>query len=521
MQENIITDVLVIGGGAAAARAAVEAAASGLRVDLVDKGIFSDSGTSSPSLWGMATTFNQEDSDERFFEDWTRCGGHINDQNLLREIIAKAREAAEGLEAMGVEFFRNPDGSRSLHKRVSHSAARIQMVKVHGPEGRHPLVVLREEAEKRGCRIHEGIMITRLLQKGSHVMGAVGISPKRDFFVFNAKALVLAAGGCNRLYPNVATLVDDPKYRTTGDGLCLAFAAGAPLIDMEFTQFRDSPPRGALYGGRYLNALGKRFMEQYEPQALEMAPRYRMVEALYRELKAGRGPIRWEGQGVGDGEGPSWMDKRTAGQLKEEIGVDFQRILGGTRINERTETPVLGLFAAGESSGGVHGADRGQGNAFLETQVFGLTAGKNAAALALKTKRREIDPSQLNEEEARIARIAGDVDPAEVTKVVQKTMWQRVGVVRDSSGLREALDKFEHLRREKVPRLLGDDVFAALEASNLLLTAEMVARAALAREETRKTQIRNDFPAADDNWLKHVCITNEGGEVAISTAPIS
>jgi len=521
MLETITTDVLVIGGGAAAGRAAVEAAASGLRVDLVDKGTFSDSGSSTQCLGGMATTFNQEDdSPERFSEDWIRCGGYINDQNLVEEIIAQAQEAVEGLEAIGVEFFRNPDGSRSLHKRVSHSTARVQMVKVRAPASGHVIAVLRREAEKRGCHIHDGIMITRLLQQDSQVRGAVGISPKRNFFVFNAQAVVLAAGGANRLYPNVAFPIVDPKYRTTGDGFCLAFGAGAPLIDMEFTQFRESPPRVALFGGRYVNALGKRFMEEYEPQALERVPRYRMVEAVYREITAGRGPIMWEGSGVKEGEAPTWLVQRVPDHGRQEITIDFQRILGGAHINERAETPIPGLFAAGESSGGVHGGDRGQGNAFLETQVFGVNAGRNAAALALNTKRREIHPAQVHEEEARIARIGGDVDPAEVTDIVHKTMWEQVGVVRDRSGLLDAVAKFEQLRKETVPRLSGDDIFTAQEAANLLLTAEMVARAALSREETRKTQIRNDYPAADDTWLKHVCITNRGSEIAISTVPV-
>jgi fumarate reductase (CoM/CoB) subunit A len=516
MKKTFITDVLVIGAGAAAGRAAVEAATSGVKVDLVDKGKFGESGSSPVCLHGLAATFNKEDSPELFFEDWIRSGGYINDQNLVWEAITQSQKAVEGLEAMGTEFLKNPDGSRLLYRGAGHTVARGLTVK-----SSNVVATLRAEVERRGVGIHEGIMVTKLLQKNNQVIGAVGISKDGDFSVFGANAVILAAGGANRLYPNIAPYIVDPKYRTTGDGFCLAFAAGAPLIDMEFTQFRDSPPGGARFGGRYLNVLGERFMEKYDPQALEKAPRSRVVEAIYREIMAGRGPIMWQVEGIKEEEADLSFAKQYVHQRQVEITIDFQRVLGGARINERTETPVIGLFAAGESSGGIHGGDRMQGNGFLETQVFGANAGRNAAALALHIERRDIPLSQVDEEKTRIARISGNVDPVEITQIVQKTMWEQVGVTRDRVRLRDAIAKFEQIRREIVPRLSGDELFPALETSNLVLTAEIVARAALTREETRRTQIRTDYPTADnETWLKHVCINSRGKEIIVSTMPI-
>lgn len=324
MKKTFITDVLVIGAGAAAGRAAVEAATSGVKVDLVDKGKFGESGSSPVCLHGLAATFNKEDSPELFFEDWIRSGGYINDQNLVWEAITQSQKAVEGLEAMGTEFLKNPDGSRLLYRGAGHTVARGLTVK-----SSNVVATLRAEVERRGVGIHEGIMVTKLLQKNNQVIGAVGISKDGDFSVFGAKAVILAAGGANRLYPNIAPYIVDPKYYTNGDGFCLAFAAGAPLIDMEFTQFRDSPPGGARFGGRYLNVLGERFMEKYDPQALEKAPRSRVVEAIYREIMAGRAPIMWEVEGIKEEEADLSFAKQYVHQRQVEITIDFQRVLGG------------------------------------------------------------------------------------------------------------------------------------------------------------------------------------------------
>jgi succinate dehydrogenase/fumarate reductase flavoprotein subunit len=516
MNETIITDVLIIGGGGAATRAAVEAAALGVRVDLVDKGACGESGSSPRCLRGFAGMFDKEDSAERFLEDWLRTSGFISDRNLVWEAITQSRMAADELQNAGVEFVTNPDDSRVLYRGAGHTVARGLTAKTPNTAAQ-----LRKEAERRGVTIHEGIMITKLLENQNRVVGAVGVSSNRDFFVFSSKALILAAGGANRLYPNVATQIGDPKYRTTGDGFCLALGAGAPLIDMEFTQFRDSPPGASRFGGKYFNRLGERFMEKYEPQALEKASRNKVVAAIYRELQAGRGPIMWEVGGISEELAKHPPGSLYVNQQWVEVNIDFQRLMGGVRINEKAETAVGRLFAAGESTGGLHGGDRMQGDAFLETQVFGSNAGRNAAALALTAQREDIDPALPAKEQARVATISGDLDPVEITRTVQKTMWEQVGIVRNGALLSDAVSKFEQIRKELIPRLAGDDLFATLEAANLCMTAEIVAKAALFREESRSTQVRTDYPNTDDdNWLKHVCIAGRDRQIMVSTVPV-
>ncbi len=393
--------------------------------------------------------------------------------------------------------------------------------KYYNPEGPNTVTFLGVEAKKRGVHIHDGIRIIQLLQNDSRITGAIGITDKREFIVFRAKAVVLASGGANFIFPNPAPDTNHPQFHTTGDSYYLAFNVGAPLIDLEFTQFRDSPPGAAKYGGKYLNALGERFMEKYDPQRLEKAPRAKVVESIYREMMAGRGPIKWEVGGIREAEAANITTAgKYATQKEIPIGIDFQRVLGGAQINEKAETSIPGLFAAGEASGGVQGGGRMQGAAFLETQVFGTNAGKNAAALALSSRLKEISQAQLKDNENKIKNIKGSVDPAEFIRNIQKVMWEQVGVVRSADGLNNAIDKFSELK-SKLPQLAGESIFSALDATNLLFTAEIIARSALAREETRGAQVRSDYPQAnDEKWLKHVSILNQGGEISVSTLPV-
>jgi succinate dehydrogenase/fumarate reductase flavoprotein subunit len=518
--ERYATDVLVIGGGSAAIRAAIEAAKAGVKVDLVDKGKVGESGSSPRALVGFAANFGKDDSDELFFQDWIRTSGKICDQNLVWEAVTKSRQTVRELEEMGLKFMRNQDGSLFLSRRAGHSVARGLMTQGNGQQYTNIVKVLRLEAEKRGVNFHEGIMTTRLFKKNGRVIGASGIDRIGDFFVFGARSVVLAAGGANRLYENVADGIQEPQYRTTGDAFSLAFYAGVPLIDMEFTQFRDSPPAGAIYGAKYLNSRGERFMEKYDPSALEKAPRYVVAAAVYREIMEGRGPIVWKVEGDEVAKSRAPLGRAYDSAMSVNIVLQFQRLMGGARIDARARTSVAGLFAAGESAGGVHGGDRMQSTGFLETQFYGATAGRNAAVLAVETPRVDIGAAEIKKEQDRITRVEGDIDPAGFTRTVQQMMWEKVGVVRNKADLQQAIAKFEQLRTETAPRLTGTDIFASLEAVNLLLTADMVARAGLAREETRSAHIRSDYPDTSSQWLKHVAQTCQDEDIRLSTLPV-
>ena len=520
MTETIRTDVLVIGGGAAAARAGLEASSLGARVTLVDKGKLGNSGSSPRCLLGICAPLRLDDRPEAFYEDWARVGCGISDQPLMWECVSGATANILQLTESGVNFAKDRTGKYYLYRGAGHARPRNLTIKYKLP-GTNLMTVFGNKMRRRGARILEGIMITKLLKTAGAVHGAVGLSSRGDVTIFRAKAVVLACGGANRIFPCTPGWIRDETYRTTGDAFALAYDAGASLIDLEFPNFRESPPGATRGGGKYFNAMGERFMERYDPIALEKAPRQLTVSAVYTEMKEGRGPIYWHVDKELLERDPS-MSARFGGRKKVMLGIEFQRLLGGVRINERAETDVPHLYSAGESAGGVHGADRMQGTSFLETQIFGARAGYHAATLALRTGDEDIDLRQVEEETARIRGICGDIRPSHITKEIQKMMWEEVGIVRSADSLLKATAVLSRLRKEQIPRLSGKNIFSAVECLNMLLTAEMIIHAALRREESRGSHRRKDFPGPNDtDWQKHIAIQNVDGKIGMTTIPVS
>ena len=285
-------DVLVIGGGGAAVRAAVEAAQHGAEVMMVNKGSFGRSGTSPLALHGFAATLHRDDSEETLVADILRTGCNINDVNLVRTAARESRQEVALLEKLGVRFLRNADGSYYIYGGGGHSVPHNIIVD-EASNGVSPVVLLGIEAWKKGVRLIDGVMITDLLIDNGRAVGAIGIDREQRIHTFSAGAIVLAAGGANRAYPNVVPRISHPMYGTTGDGYVLALQAGLALVDMEFVNFRDSPPATPIHG-TYVNAKGERFMARYDPIRKEGAPRGKVVEALFREMQAGNGPIHIE-----------------------------------------------------------------------------------------------------------------------------------------------------------------------------------------------------------------------------------
>lgn len=528
MAKEIVTEVLVIGGGSAATRAAIEAAEAGASVLLVDKGEVGESGSSPHALVGFSVPLLDEaDTPELFIEDWAKASGGVCDRDLVAQCARFGRGLAEDMERRGVSFIANADGSWFISKRAGHSVRRTLMAKGLG-NGIHANVILplRDALLQDGVALCENTLVTRLLLNEGRIAGAYAIGAGGEPLIIRAKAVVLASGGVNRLYSALCEEVVEHHSRTTGDSYSLAFHAGVPLIDMEFVQFRDSPPAGPIYGAQYVNALGERIMEKYDPENLECAPRYMMARAVYTENFEGRGPVVWhveEGQ-VARSRAPVGESQFLAGQVVP-ITLMFQRLTGGARIDVNAATPVPGLFAAGEASGGVHGGDRMQGCGFLETQVFGSIAGKSAAAFAKASELPAIDAASVADEQARLAAGAGagtgKADPAELFEQVQTIMWKQAGVVSNREQLLDAIGKLQEIRRLADTGLDISDIVAAEEVRNLALTAQLVATAKLTREETRSGHGRTDFPEADDAWIRHVRLSRESdGSIGVDTIPV-
>jgi succinate dehydrogenase/fumarate reductase flavoprotein subunit len=390
------------------------------------------------------------------------------------------------------------------------------------------VAVLGKEAWKTGVQLLDGIMIAKLLVDNGRVLGAIGIDRAKKIYTFSAGAVVLAAGGANRIYPNVVPRISHDMYGTTGDGFALALHAGLSLVDMEFANFRDTPP-AAGFRGTYINAKGEPFMAKYDPLWKEKAPRGKVVEAIFREMQAGRGPIYIEI----DNE-----SERAAEILPEEyksyvrfckegkpppVTITFQRLLGGARINPDASSEIGGLYIAGENAGGFHGADRLQGAAFLETQVFGRFAGVGAAEFTHNKKRKKLSESLVKNYRDKVFKnLDREEDPkrSEILKKIHKLTWTHASIVRDAEGLKRGLSAIEKLR-EELSGDLGCNGFEVLEVKNLALTAEIVMRAALARQETRGTHLRSDFPGAKEEMARrhiNVCYKKDG-EIEAKVVP--
>lgn len=520
MWQTVKSDVLVIGGGMAAARAAVEAASGDTSVVLVDKGSFESSGTSPPSLNGLASTLG-EGSPQILFKDLVEDGYHLNDQNLVWEAAKNAADNVYQLEKMGFAFRKEGDNYFFAHV-VGHSAP-YELVYDHKASYLNPVSLVGKEAWRRGVKLCDHIMVTRILKKGERAVGAVGFSQDGKCYHFAAKAVVLAAGGANHLFINTCQRINGRGFRTTGDAFALAFYAGVPLIDMEFSNFREGEAhRLARIGARLVNKSGEKIMERYAPGKLERAPRGKLVEAIATENYEGKGPVRWQLPASIREEDQEHLDF-----YHQKLGrnytayIDFQRLLGGARINHDAETNLKGLMAAGESAGGFHGADRMQGGGFLETTFFGARAGATVAQFAHKASQPRISTELIEEELDRVNKLKGKIQAEAVIKEVRELMWEKVGVIRTESDLKEALTRIQTIRGEKVPKMSREDLFACFEAANLALTAEMVIRAALIRQESRGFHRRRDYPDMNDEvWRKHIAICNQNGNISLESLPV-
>jgi len=544
---NFVTDVLVIGAGGAGTRAAIEAHEKGVDVLIVAKGGFPSGCT--PIAGGiMQAPIDPNDSPEIYFKDVIEGGAKVNNQKLVRILTSEARDRALDLDRFGTPFMKQDGKFLAVGGPGTSRNRLLPVTDLYGSAWISGLV---NEVKRREIRVLERIMITRLLTDNGKVVGATGINLKTgEFLVFNAKTIILATGGAGQLYG----LTTNPRD-VTGDGYALAYRAGAELTDMEFIQFRacivyppglrgQPPPADGMpgRGGRFYNALGERYMKKYDPVHAEEVTRDLIAIRARIEIREGRGTVHGgvynDLSGLPEEMWPLFSKFREACKA-EGIDPSWQPVewapgvhhfMGGVRINEKCETNVSGLFAAGEVEGGIHGANRIGGNALTETQVFGARAGKFAAEKALSTPMPKVNEKQIEEERNRILEIylrRKGVDAGKIKAEVQGIMEKYVGVIRNAEELQKAINELVRIREEKLPKLwIGNEkslenLGEALEVVNFVDVGEMVARAALMRTESRGAHYREDYPQQDDEkWLKNIIIRLEAGEMKLRTQPI-
>ena len=534
-------DVLIIGSGGAGCRAAIEASKYDLDVIIVSKGLSFKSGCTTLAEGGYNAAFGAvdcADTPEAHFEDTLKGGGYLNDPNLVRILVEEAPQRLIELESFGALFDRQESGQINQRPFGGQTFRRTCF---QGDRTGHEMMLgLKEEVTKRDIKTMDEIMITSLImdESNQNVLGACGLSLKDSkLLVFKAKSVLLGSGGAGWIYP-----VTSNTLQKTGDGYFIAYNAGADLMDMEQVQFH---PTGMIHpesrkgilvteavrgeGGILLNSKGERFMEKYDPRK-ELATRDVVARAIYNEIREGRGTKKGGVYLDVTHLKPEVIEEKLETMLAQflDVGVDIRKdpmevaptahhFMGGVRINENGETTVGNLFAAGEVSGGVHGANRLGGNALAETQVFGRRAGESAAKNALESEILSND-AFVDAEEARISGLIkdGSVYPFEIKKELQEVMWKDVAIIRNQEDLMTALKRIkdlkEMLKDMKVPGGMNfnKDLQDALEAIVMLEIAELVTKAAFLRRESRGSHYREDYPEISDNWKKSIVFNKNG-----------
>jgi fumarate reductase (CoM/CoB) subunit A len=554
VEEIIEADVVVIGGGITALRAAVSASDANVDVVLVDKGIPSKSGGGPVAFSVLAGIIEKPDSADAFFNDLMRSGQYMSNPRVAR---ALANGVAEGkvleMEKYGIIFDRLPNGQLRRYHMGGHSYPR-DLGSFH-PASIADLLLL--ETMRRDIRIFPEVMITKLLTYNGTVVGAVGVNRKDSSLkVFRAKSIVLAAGGgCQMFGPGVLGAYTTNLLESTGDPAAIAWRAGAQLVDLEFVQFMPCniiyPERlrgvvvgePAAQGATLYNSKKEPFMENYVTEGGRPPTKDLLAQAMMREVKEGRGTPH----------GGVWEDFTKIPDYAvfdhyaypfDELGIDLHKdwlevapaahyFMGGVKINEDCSSSLPGLYAVGESAGGLHGANRMAGCSVATSIVLGFIAGQSAAKRAHGVDRKGIDFEQVREEEGRLMglmKVEKGILPITIRKKIQTIMWDKVGVLRNGPDLEAAIEELKRIRKEDIPSLrirtestrFNREWHEAIEVINMLDVAEMVAMASLLRKESRGAHYREDYPTKDDEqWLKNIIITRtENGENKLTPQPV-
>jgi len=554
----IDTDVLVIGSGAAGARAAIEACEYTAKVLLVSKGVPGRSGTTNLAGVHYAAALGHADQDSPWhhFEDTIVEARWIADQDLALKMCQHGPKTVYDLERYGLNWYRQEDGI--LYKQLpapGHSYNRG--IHFNGKTGKMVQQSLMYEINRHpGIRLLSDIFITTIFVEDGEVAGAGGINLQSgELVVIHSNSVILATGGAGMLYK-----VTDMETGSTGDGIAIAYRAGAEIIAPEMHQFFPTAfvwpetLRGIAVnssqlwklGLRLYNAEDTRFMEQYYPEEKENMPRDILSQCIFKEIQEGRGTDH----------GGVWQDTRwieTFDELRRDrprsyiwpkkLGVDVSRFeiaptyhftLGGVRINTNAETSVPGLFACGEIVGATHGANRLAGNALTECMVFGEIAGRNAALRALGNSMKARTAELLvNAERDRLRGILKSDPkaarrPGELFEELRHVMYFNVGIVRDAVSLQTALDQVNELSEQARSIRLADierfnlEWIWSLELNSMLQLAGLFAKGALLRTESRGAHFRADYPNTDDaNWLKNIIVSKVGNEDVYRTESVN
>jgi succinate dehydrogenase / fumarate reductase flavoprotein subunit len=538
-------DVLIIGAGGAGLCAAIAALGQGATVGVVCKSLLGKAHTVMAEGGIAAAMANVDPADDwrTHFRDTMRGGKFLNNWRMAQIHAQEAPERVRELEQWGALFDRTRDGEILQRAFGGHTFKRL--CHVGDRTGLEMIRTLQDRGVHLGIDVYMECAITRLLKDGDRVVGAFGYWRETGrFVVFKAKSVVIATGGIGKAWS-----ITSNSWEYTGDGMALAYDAGAELMDMEFVQFHPTgmvwPPgvQGILVteavrgeGGVLRNKDGERFMERYDPEKMELSTRDVVARAIYTEAKEGRG-TEHGGAYLDISHKPAeYVKKKLPSmyhQFREladvditkgpmEVGPTCHYMMGGIRVEAETaQSTVAGLFAAGEAAAGLHGSNRLGGNSLSDLLVFGRRAGIAAAENAEQAGPAAIDEQQIDEAEremlAPFERAAGD-SPYDIHRDLQETMQNYVGIFRNEDDLEKGLSEIEGLKqRAAMVRVQGSRLFnpgwhLARDLKSMLTVSEAVALSALERKESRGAHSRIDYPNYDDAWGKRNNIIQRDGD---------
>jgi len=548
-------DVLVIGAGGAGLRAAIEASAMGAKVGVVCKSLLGKAHTvmAEGGVAAALAHVDPKDSWKVHFRDTMLGGKMLNNWRMAQLHAQEAPDRVRELEHWGAVFDRTADGRILQRNFGGHSAPRL--AHVGDRTGLEMIRTLQDHGVHQGLDVFMECTVTKLIQDGRRVVGAFAYRRENGrFLVFRAKAVVLATGGIGKAFQ-----ITSNSWEYTGDGHALAYDAGAELSDMEFVQFHPTgmvwPPgvMGILVteavrgeGGILRNSKGERFMERYDPKRMELSTRDMVARAIYTEVKEGRGSPHG-GAFLDISHKPAEYVKRklpsmyhqfmeladvdiTKGPM--EVGPTTHYIMGGVRVDADTgASTVPGLFAAGETSGGMHGANRLGGNSLSDLLVFGRRAGAGATEYAKKQgAHAALDSGQIDAAErdllAPFERKDGP-SPYDIHAKLQQTMQSLVGIFRVAEDLEAAVREIARLRAEAAAvRVTGSREFnpgwhLARDLESMLVCSEAVTRSALMRKESRGGHARLDFPKLDpEQGTKNTVVRRQGDAMGVTQSPL-
>lgn len=503
------TDILVIGGGAAGLRASIEARRMGVNVALVSKAPI---GFSSCSLYvggGFRAAFGSY-SIEKHFEDTIVGGRFINDRKLVKILVSEAPNRLLELRDFNVDI-KIRDGGVNINDGPLTSGFGL-------------IKPLRDYAKSIGVSFIENSITLDLIVDENKVYGAIILHlPSNKVIPIYSRSVIISTGG----YSQIFIRTDNP-IRVSGDGCAMALRAGVKLVDMEFTQFfplglaEDGKPPWLFpaYDAKIINKIGEDILLKYgfnKPLGkVIIEDRDLFSRALFTEIINGFG---FDGSLIMDLENVDLSKSMPASSIhlikvfglsgcKFKIAPTAHFTMGGIMIDENCSTNVHGLYACGEVSGGVHGANRLGGNALTETIVFGTIAGLQASKYASQNQLKKIEVSErikfiLNE--TKYPR-SGIYSINDLINNLKDNMWRYCGIIRNGKDLIKLLNLIDTLKIKVLDVALNSkmDVLKFIEFKNMLDLSEVVIKSSLIREESRGAHYRIDYPNESNNWLKRI-----------------